>query len=192
MFFNYNKRLFYKQGQTMKKQILALGIALLAITGCKDIGENADVNDALKGAPDWVIDGSKDNLSATGSAKIKNGNIGFATTQASASARAELAGQIATRIESKYRELTTSGEDSVNQEAVRAVRQSVDQVLTGTKVTKKWVSKDGVLWVLVQVEKLDTKLLKDNLLQLDGLNQEAAKALAQSVDELIDGPQAQE
>ncbi|GAD19592.1 LPP20 family lipoprotein [Helicobacter fennelliae] len=176
----------------MKKQILALGIALLAITGCKDIGENADVNDALKGAPDWVIDGSKDNLSATGSAKIKNGNIGFATTQASASARAELAGQIATRIESKYRELTTSGEDSVNQEAVRAVRQSVDQVLTGTKVTKKWVSKDGVLWVLVQVEKLDTKLLKDNLLQLDGLNQEAAKALAQSVDELIDGPQAQE
>ena len=100
----------------------------------------------------------------------------------------ELATQISTRIESKYKELATSDEDSVNQEAVQAIRNSVDQVLAGSKITNKWVSKDGTLWVLVKIQKLNTDLLKSNLLNSKSLDKAAAAALSQAVDDIIDGP----
>ena len=149
--------------------------------------DNAEINTALDGAPEWVMGDTGNTLSASGSAKIKNGNISFAVTQAEADARNKLAGQISTQVESKYRELNTSDSESVNQEAVQAIRQSVSQVIAGSKSTKKWISKTNDMWVLVEVKELDTKLLEKNLMKVDGVDKEAAKALAKSVDELIDG-----
>ena len=164
-------------------------VAILGINGCKKgLGDNEAINASLEGAPAWVIESNGDLLSATGSAKVKNNNLNFATTQASAAARVELAGQIATRVESKYKELATSGEDSVNQEAVQAIRNSVDQVLAGSKVVNKWISKDGTLWVLVKVEKLNTELLKSNLINSQSLDKAAAQALSKAVDEILDTP----
>lgn len=164
-------------------------VAILGINGCKKgLGDNKEINASLEGAPAWVIESNGDLLSATGSAKVKNNNLNFAITQASAAARVELAGQIATRVESKYKELATSGEDSVNQEAVQAIRNSVDQVLAGSKITNKWVSKDGTLWVLVKIQKLNTDLLKSNLLNSKTLDKAAAQALSQAVDEILDTP----
>lgn len=170
-------------------------IALLGFVGCGDKGglqgikNDAGVAAEFDGAPDWVTSDSG-LLAATGSAKIKNKNIGFATTQAEAAARTKLAGQINIQVESKYRELTTSGEDSVNQEAVQAIRQSVNESLAGSRVVNKWVSKTGNLYVLIKIEKLDTRLLEENLQKAKGVNQAAAKKLAQTVDELIDGEKA--
>lgn len=164
-------------------------VAILGINGCKKgLGDNEAINASLEGAPAWVIESNDDLLSATGSAKVKNNNLNFATTQAGAAARVELATQISTRIESKYKELATSDEDSVNQEAVQAIRNSVDQVLAGSKITNKWVSKDGTLWVLVKIQKLNTDLLKSNLLNSKSLDKAAAAALSQAVDDIIDGP----
>lgn len=169
-------------------------VALLGFSGCKKetgLGDNAAVNAELEGAPSWVTESSGDLLSATGSAKIKNNNLNFATTQAGAAARVELGTQIAVQIESKYRELTQSGEDTVNQEAVQAIRNSVNQVIAGSKITNKWVSKTGTLWVLVKVEKLNTELLKNNLINSKGLDKAAAESLAKSVDNLLDGDRTQ-
>ena len=91
---------------SLTNTVLALGlVTMLGFSGCnKKLGENEAVNRALKGAPSWVTESNGDLLSATGSAKIKNNNLNFATTQAGAAARVELATQIATRIESKYKE----------------------------------------------------------------------------------------
>ena len=170
-------------------------IALLGFVGCGDKGglqgikNDPAVATEFDDAPDWVT-GDSGLLAATGSAKIKNSNLSFATTQAAADARTKLAGQINTQLESKYRELTTSGEDSVNQEAVQAIRQSVNESLAGSRVVSKWVSKTGNLYVLIKVEKLDTRLLEENLQKAKGVNQAAAKKLAQTVDELIDGEKA--
>lgn len=178
--------------KTLRTFSLALfvTIGLFIVSGCSTTSiENASesISEALAGAPDWVLSDSSNMLSASGSAKIKNNNIGFATTQAEAQARNKIAGQIATQVESKYRELTTSGEDSVSQESVQAIRQSVNQVLAGSKTTDKWISKTGDMWVNVKVSKLDTELLKNNLMNSKSLDKEAAKTLAKSVDELIDG-----
>ena len=166
-------------------------VAILGINGCKKgLGDNEAIDASLEGAPAWVTESNDDLLSATGSAKVKNNNLNFATTQAGAAARVGLAAQISTRVESKYKELATSGEDSVNQEAVQAIRNSVDQVLAGSeeKITNKWVSKDGTLWVLVKIQKLNTDLLKSNLLNSKTLDKAAAQALSQAVDEISDTP----
>lgn len=165
-------------------------VGLLVMSGCSTNGvENAsqEVALSLDGAPEWVLDDTDSALSASGTAKIKNNNVGFAITQAEVQARNKIAGQISTQMESKYREMTTSNEDSVSQEAVQAIRQSVNQVLAGSKATKKWISKTNDMWVLVEVKSLNVDLLKKNLANAKGVDKEAAKALAKSVDELIDG-----
>lgn len=174
----------------MAKLALGIAIGLLVFSGCSTSNvatDNAEINAALDGAPEWVLGDSSELLSASGSAKIKNGNISFAVTQAEADARNKLAQQISVQVESKYREMNTSTSESVNQEAVQAIRQSVSQVIAGSKSTKKWISKTNDMWVLVEVKQLNTDLLKKNLMKADGVDKEAAKALAQSVDELIDG-----
>ncbi|MGX3010928.1 LPP20 family lipoprotein [Helicobacter sp. 23-1044] len=173
----------------MRSLLVAVVFGLFVFSGCGTSNiatDNAEINAALDGAPEWVL-GESSGLSASGSAKIKNGNISFAVTQAEADARNKLAGQISANVESKYRELNTSDSESVNQEAVQAIRISVSKVLAGSKATKKWISKTNDMWVLVEVKQLDTDLLKKNLMKADGVDKEAAKALAKSVDELIDG-----
>lgn len=174
----------------MKKAYLIGTLVLLAVfVGCAQKSENLGNVSAygLEDAPEWVLSSDKELLSATGSAKIKNNNVGFATTQATNTARAEIASQIATQIESKYKELVTSGEDNVSQEIVQAIRNSVNTTLSGSKRVKTWISKDGTVWVLVKVEKLDTKLLEENLSKSKSVDKVAAKALSEAVDEIIDG-----
>lgn len=176
----------------MKKLALCVVMGLFVMSGCSTSnvsdGASAGVAAALDGAPEWVLGDSSDLLSASGTAKIKNNNIGFAVTQAEADARNKVAAQIATQVESKYRDMNTSTSDSVSQETVQAIRQSVNQVLAGSKSTKKWINeKTNDMWVLVEVKSLNTDLLKKNLSNAKGVDKEAAKALAKSVDELIDG-----
>ncbi|PAF47082.1 hypothetical protein BKH46_05015 [Helicobacter sp. 12S02634-8] len=173
----------------MKKTYLIAALALIGIlAGCaskNNVGDTATYG--LSDAPEWVLSNDQGLLSATGSAKIKNNDIGFATTQATNTARAEIASQIAIQIESKYKELTTSGDTTLSQEAVQAIRNSVDTTLSGSKRVKTWISKDGTLWVLVKVDTLDTKLLEDNLAKSKALDKAAAKALSEAVDTIIDG-----
>lgn len=174
---------------TMVKLASSVVLGILVMSGCSTNNvatDNAAINAALDGAPEWVL-GESSGLSASGSAKIKSNNISFAVTQAEADARNKLAGQISTQVESKYREMNTSDSENVNQEAVQAIRQSVSKILAGSKSTKKWISKTNDMWVLVEVKELNTDLLKKNLMKADGVDKEAAKALAKSVDELIDG-----
>lgn len=175
--------------KTITKLAFGVVMGLLVMSGCGTSNvatDNAEINAALDGAPEWVL-GETSGLSASGSAKIKSNNISFAVTQAEADARNKLAGQIATQAESKYREMNTSDSESVNQEAVQAIRQSVSQVIAGSKSTKKWISKTNDMWVLVEVKELNTSLLEKNLAKAKGVDKAAAKALAKSVDELIDG-----
>lgn len=178
----------------MKKMVkIAFGavIGLLVMSGCGTSnvasGASDDIKAALEGAPSWVLGDTGDGLGASGSAKIINKNTSFAITQASVQARNKIAEQISTKIESNYREMTTSTSESVNQEAVQAIRQSVNQVIAGSKVADTWISNTNEVWVLVKVNNLNTDLLKKNLMKADGVDKEAAKALAKSVDELIDG-----
>lgn len=173
----------------MKKTHLIASLIVLGIfVGCAsktDMGNTQAYG--LKNAPAWVLQSPEGVLSATSSAKIKNNNISFATTEATQNARAEIASQISTRIESKFKQLTNATEDTVSNESVQAIRNSVNQTLAGSKRINTWISEDGVLWVLVKVDKLDTKLLQDNLLQNKALDRASAKALSQAVDEIIDG-----
>lgn len=173
----------------MKKiHLISSLIVLGVLAGCASKTNMGNTQAyGLKNAPSWVLQSPEGILSATSSAKIKNNNISFATTEATQNARAEIASQISTKIESKFKQLTNATEDNVSNESVQAIRNSVSQTLAGSKRINTWISEDGVLWVLVKVDKLDTKLLQDNLLQNKALDKASAKALSQAVDEIIDG-----
>lgn len=178
----------YKEDKMKRTYLIGSLIVLGFLAGCvskTDMGNTQAYG--LKNAPSWVLQSPEGILSATSSAKIKNNNISFATTEATQNARVEIASQISTRIESKFKQLTNATEDNVSNESIQAIRNSVNQTLAGSKRINTWISEDGVLWVLVKVDKLDTKLLQDNLLQNKALDKASAKALSQAVDEIIDG-----
>lgn len=108
--------------------------------------------------PSWA---SKSNeiLQGVGSQKIENNNNGYARKIAITKAKAEIASNIMTRISDNT---TITGQNG-QEDAVTATRAVVEQALTGTVVEKSAIGKDDVYWVLVKVDKLDTKLLESNL-----------------------------
>lgn len=171
-----------------KRTLFGVFCGILFIAGCSstpNIGNTADYG--LDNAPKWVLSDDNGPLSAVGSAKIKNNNIQFATTQAVNAGKAEIASQIATQVESKYKDLISSDSDNISQETVQAIRNSVDKTLSGSRKISTWISKDGTLYVLVKVDRIDTKLLQSNLAQSKGVDKVAAKAISETVDEIIDG-----
>lgn len=138
----------------------------------------------LKGAPEWVLTQGVDGETyGVGSAKITNENISWAMKEATTKGTAELAGIFAQKIEEKTKILEKDG----NTESVRAIRQSVDKLLAGATRTATWVSDTGVLYAKVQIKEIDNKLLKKNLQAVEKVDKEAAKALSEVVDEIIDG-----
>ena len=66
-----------------------------------------------------------------------------------------------------------------------AIRQSVDALLSGATRTDTWISKGGMLFAKVQLREVNNEILQKNLAKLQQVDQKAAKALAQTVDELL-------
>lgn len=93
----------------------------------------------LRGAPSWVY--QKDGLySAIGSACIVDSDVSGAIIEASASARAKIAYQIATN--SKETNSSTQGE----------VEEKIYKIIEGSRSDKIWITKDGkTLYVWVEI-----------------------------------------
>lgn len=152
----------------MKANILwiSLTAAALLMSGCgqqpvpnSNLGNsnNAQVNLEFDGAPAWVLDPTVEGaLSSVGSAKIGPAGISFAITEATGNARDDLARQIKVNVSNMLKNFTQQtgvGDQAVVDKVVTNVsKQLAKQDLSGSKVTKKWVSKTGTLWVLVVVQ----------------------------------------
>ncbi|HIV49088.1 LPP20 family lipoprotein [uncultured Helicobacter sp.] len=168
----------------MKKlcTLLISGLIAFGFLGCPSKNELGNTSGFdLEGAPSWVLGKPEKELYAVGSSQIKNNKVDWAIREATLKARAELATTLQGRIEQKIRSLETNGES----ETVIAIRQSVDALLPGASRTDTWISKGGMLFAKVQIREIDNKILQKNLANLQKIDQEAAKALAQTVDELL-------
>ena len=163
--------------------VILSAFVVLSFLGCPSKNGNIK-NHGLKGAPEWVLTQGVDGETyGVGSAKITNDNISWAMKEATTKGTAELAGIFEQKIEEKTKILEKDG----NTESVRAIRQSIDKLLAGATRTATWVSDTGVLYAKVQIKEIDNKLLKKNLQSVQKVDKEAAKALSEVVDELIDG-----
>ena len=151
----------------MKKTILAIliGIMVISVGGC---GSKYSVSAELDGAPKWVM--TPDVLQASASAKIKNGNINFAKTSATARARANLAKQFKAKIKALYKDFnqqTGSTDDKFVEDAVSSstIQELSSQTLEGSRVKDIWISKTDKLWALVEISETTrdklSKMLKN-------------------------------
>ncbi|PAF50292.1 hypothetical protein BKH43_05165 [Helicobacter sp. 13S00401-1] len=172
----------------MKKKfshIIAAGIgALFILAGCASKVGDMPVS---KNAPSWVYQ-TPAGLAAVDSAPIGN-NFSAAMDIATIKARNQIAQTIAQKIETKTKTLRNQdGLGNTDEQTVTAMRTTVAANLGGAKRTNFYVDKDtNTVWVLVEVQKLDTALLNKNLQQAKLVDANAAKAVSEAVDEIIDG-----
>lgn len=172
------------QGVVMKKlsTLFISAFIVLIFLGCPGKNELGNTSDfGLKGAPNWVLGKSDTDLYGVGSAQIKNNKVDWAIKEATIKGTAELATTLQGKIEQKARILESNGES----ESVVAIRQSVEALLPGASRTDTWISESGMVFVKIQIKKLDNAILQKNLSALQKIDQQAAKALAQTVDDLL-------
>ena len=162
-----------------------VGILALGFVGCfkkNTLGNGKKFG--LDGAPAWVSGATaKEKVYGVGNAQITNNRSDWAMKEATIKARADLASILESKIEEKIKIL----ESAEGSEMVSAIRVSVEQTLSGAQRSDTWISKDGMLWVKVELKTIDKTVLQSNLANLSKINQEAAKALSEVVDEIIDG-----
>lgn len=172
---------------------VCIGVLATFLVSC---GEKTQTLTNNKAEPAWILkpeEGKKIAKGApvvgTGAANILNGNISYATNQASMQARAQIAQSISTNtrqvIESKYGDKAGTILAGGGQEATR---QKVDATLQGTEIVEKWIDKTSnpnVLHVLVSIDKDSYENAKKAALQGYKLSPEESKQLSDSIDDLL-------
>ena len=151
----------------MNTKLTLIGIvasSVLLVSGCAQKSESmvsqgapAQISLEFDGAPAWVMDPAVEGaMCALGSAKIGPAGIGFATTEATGNGRDDLARQIQVNVSNMLKNFTQQtgvGDQAVVDKVVANVsKQLAKQDLSGSKATKKWISKTGTLWVLVVMQ----------------------------------------
>lgn len=165
----------------MKKILLGSVVVAAMIIGCanKDnaLGEGGKKIDkkalqalSIQGAPNWVLNAGQGDMSAVGDAPIINGDLGFARTEALALARDELARQVGVEINSALgraaKASTSSSTQNLETLSEQITKQSTSQLLSGTKQTDTWITKDGGrVFVLLKLSPENQAKLKANVKQ---------------------------
>ena len=151
----------------MKKLLLLVSFCLLATAfwGCASSGPQNPgtiIEEELKGAPDWVLNGrgkDKDRIYGLGSVAGTR-NVALARTTAQGRGRTEIARSLQLKVESMlkdYQSTTTGGEyfgkHAADEQHIEDVsRQITDLTLNGTRQEKNWVSNTGTLYVLMSLD----------------------------------------
>lgn len=165
----------------MKKLITSMSVATaLALTfsacGAKpepkpaepQVAQAAQANPEFDGAPMWVLMPEVEGgLAAAGSAKMGAAGPSFAKTEATANARDELARQLNVKVKNmvtNFTQTTGVGDAQTVDKVVKNVSKQVAQVdLSGSKVSKVWLSKTNTMWVLVVLDPNGLEALKTSM-----------------------------
>lgn len=165
----------------MKKLMLTVAVIATIFTGCSTKSEFASVAPSqyaleFEGAPLWVTDNANINQ-VVGSAKIGPAGVQFAETEATGIARDSMARQIETKVSNMLKNFTQQtgvGSSAVVDKVTADVsKQLSQQDLVGSKVVKKWISKTGTMWVLLEVNKDSIQAKLDNSVKSSFKNDDA-------------------
>ena len=136
---------------------------VLLMSGCAQKTESvvaqapSQIASEFDGAPAWVLEaGVEGAISAVGSAKIGGAGMSFAKTEATGNGRDDLARQIQVNVSNMLKNFTqTTGvgdQQTVDKVVANVSKQLAKQDLSGSKVSKQWISKSGTLYVLVVMQ----------------------------------------
>lgn len=127
-----------------------------------------EVSPEFDGAPAWVLMPEVEGgLAAAGSAKMGAAGPSFAKTEATANARDELARQLNVKVKNmvtNFTQTTGVGDAQTVDKVVKNVSKQVASVdLSGSKVSKVWLSKTNTMWVLVTLDPNGLEALKTSM-----------------------------
>jgi len=155
----------------------------------------------LEGAPKWVLQGcssywqDKDKkgekkICGVGSATGTR-NISLARSTAIGRARTEMARSLQTQVQAAlkdYQATTTGGSEfgksaADEQHVVDVSKQITDTTLSGTELVDTWISQNGTMWVLVD---LDIEGFKGVVQKMGQLSEGVRQAVIQRADKAFD------
>lgn len=179
-------------GKNFGTVLLALAFALLAACGGgKTVVES---NLKIKGAPDWVNEGtnslsSKDNrlIHGIGSAP-KLGDLELQRSTAENRARSEVARVLSSYMNVVSNDYLASSTAGASAEAQQSVSRSVENItrvnLSGVKIIANWRDdKDGTIYSLAE---LDMKYVKDIVKNTQEMNADLRAHIEQHGDTVFD------
>ncbi|GMB95679.1 LPP20 family lipoprotein [Helicobacter sp. NHP22-001] len=146
------------------KKWLLLGsvVGALVVVGCGEpksgvSKENKEYYKETKGAPKWVAGDLNDiNMHdkqysgvflGRGEYGIVDGDVSFATDQAAAAAKANLAANLQTTLQKEVSSQKSSDGKTMNKTSSTQIKEVVNKELNATKLVARYVGKDKV-WVL--------------------------------------------
>lgn len=147
-------------------KILVSGVMGLVLAGCagNSISKAAKESVGWQNAPQWVIDGHDGGYSAVGDAPIIDKNVQFARTEATASARSELAKRIEARVTSNLKKEGIRTDGQINENVNNTIKEAAQRNMQGVKVERTWIDDEGTrIYVLVRLDKESTKELQSKL-----------------------------
>jgi ribosomal protein S20 len=194
---------FQYKGLNMKVRSLLIGsaAALLLVgglTGCTKQETVQTPECVIDGgtAPSWVCDEGSNlegGIAAVGSAEKNPLGRNFQKTEATAAARDALTRQISVKVKNMFKQFQAStgiGDEQTAEKATTNVsKQVASQTLNGSKVTNKWFSPTGTMYVLVVLP--DASTVKEAVKEATKTSYKNNKALwqkflAQKADKELD------
>ncbi|WP_233707746.1 LPP20 family lipoprotein [Helicobacter aurati] len=165
-----------------------LGVFLLS---CGDKSQSVTSN---SDEPKWVnsIAAGKEKANAmvvaVGSAKFLDGNIDYATNQATMNARIQIAQTVSVKVEQAIKDLAQSDGMKISENNLQAAKQKVELNLQQTQMVERWIDRKSnpqIIYVLVAMDKeAYEKALKGGE-QVLNINADQARRLSHTVEELL-------
>ncbi len=167
----------------------ALSVFLVSCGGEK--GQNLTNNND---EPAWVNsipaakDYAKSPVVGVGSAKIIDGNINYATNQATMQARIIIAQSVSTKVEQAIKDMSQSDGIKISENSLQAAKQKVEQTLQRTEMVVRWIDNKAnppMLYVLVSMDKEAYDNALRGASQVLNIDSKKAKELSDTVEEML-------
>ena len=158
----------------LSKALLVL-LSFGLIAGCSS-STKIESNLGIKGAPDWVNEGTQavDDkkgryIYGVGSAPSMNDDA-LQTSTADSRARAEVAKVISSYVDSALSDYLSSSGDAASMSIEQTVKNTTQSVLNGSKIKGRWRDKNtGTIWSFAEI---DMQALDDAIGAADKLSQD--------------------
>ncbi|STQ86431.1 hypothetical protein LS73_004550 [Helicobacter muridarum] len=125
---------------------------------------------------------------AVGSAKFLDGNIDYATNQATMNARIQIAQTVSVKVEQAIKNLAQSDGMKISENSMQVAKQKVEANLQQTQMVERWIDKKSnpqTLYVLVAMDKEAYERALKGGGQVLNINEEQARKLHNMVDEML-------
>lgn len=179
---------------TVIKKLLSLAMLAIVISGCSSEPTKVESNLGIKGAPDWVNEGS--NILSTKDGRMFHG-VGSAApmgdealqkSTADDRARAEVARVLSSYLDvvsNDYTASAKSGGTGVNEEAVsRQIKNTSKVNMTGARIIGSWRDpKSKTIWSIAE---LDMKHVKSTMAGVNEMNTDLKRYLETTADNIFD------